>query len=45
MAMDCYECKGYGDDYSYDPETDSLVCNCDTCPMNPDAEIWEEDEE
>ena len=25
MAMDCYECKGYGDDYSYDPETDSIA--------------------
>ena len=45
MAMDCYECKGYGDDYSYDPETDSWVRNCDECYMNTDAEIWEEDDE
>ena len=30
----CYECGGYGDDYSYDPETDELVSNCDSCPHN-----------
>lgn len=30
----CYECGGYGDDYSYDSETGELVCNCDTCPFN-----------
>lgn len=30
----CYECGGYGDDYRYDAETDSLVCNCDDCWVN-----------
>ena len=29
----CYECTGLGDDYSYDPETDDLVCNCFDCPF------------
>ena len=28
----CYECQGYGDDYSYDPDTDEFVCNCYHCP-------------
>lgn len=32
----CYECGGYGDDYTYDPETDELHWNCPECPMNPD---------
>lgn len=36
----CYECSGYGDDYYYDPETDELVCNCDTCYFNR----WRTDE-
>lgn len=26
----CYECTGYGDDYSFD-ENGELVCNCDEC--------------
>lgn len=26
----CYECGGYGDDYSL------LVCNCPSCPFNPE---------
>lgn len=29
----CYECGGYGDDYSVVDE--ELVCNCFNCPMNP----------
>lgn len=28
----CYECCGYGDDYSAD-ENGELVCNCFTCPF------------
>ena len=28
----CYECGGYGDDYSVD-ENGELVCNCFTCPF------------
>ena len=35
----CYECSGYGDDYSID-EDGELVCNCDTCSM---AQFIEED--
>lgn len=31
----CYECGGYGDDYSFDEETGELVCNCDECPFGP----------
>ena len=30
----CYECTGYGDDYSFDDDGD-LVCNCNDCPFNP----------
>ena len=30
----CYECGAYGDDYSYDEETDQLVCNCPGCPFS-----------
>lgn len=30
----CYECKGYGDEMRYDPETDEYVYNCDDCPYN-----------
>ena len=35
----CYECGGYGDDYSYN-EDGKLVCNCDTCwvTLTRDAE-------
>lgn len=29
-ADTCYECGGYGDDYSID-ENGELMCNCDTC--------------
>lgn len=32
----CYECGGYGDDYTYDPEEDALRWNCPDCPMNPE---------
>ena len=31
----CYECGGYGDDYSYDENTGEMICNCDTCWNNP----------
>ena len=30
----CYECRGYGDDYYYDAETDEYVSACDGCPFN-----------
>lgn len=26
----CYECGGYGDDFSID-ENGEMICNCDTC--------------
>lgn len=29
----CYECSGYGDDYSFDDDGE-LVSNCDDCPWN-----------
>lgn len=29
----CYECTGYGDDYSVDSEG-NFVSNCDNCPFN-----------
>ena len=32
-AERCYECSGYGDDYSTD-EDGNLVSNCDNCPFN-----------
>lgn len=38
----CYECGGYGDDYSTD-ETGELVWNCPNCPCNPYKK--EEDDE
>ena len=37
----CYECTGYGDDYSFDSETGEYVRNCYDCPYNgrdPEAE-------
>ena len=30
----CYECGGYGDDYSTD-EDGELIHNCDSCVFNP----------
>lgn len=36
----CYECRGYGDDYYYDPETGEDVNACDDCPWNKD---WEDE--
>ena len=30
----CYECSGYGDDYSIDDDGE-LVCNCPDCPNRP----------
>ena len=32
MAIDCYECRGLGDDYRI--EDGELVSNCDGCPNN-----------
>lgn len=29
----CCECRGLGDDYSYDDEGD-LISNCSDCPYN-----------
>lgn len=29
----CYECMGYGDDYSFD-DNGELVDNCTDCPWN-----------
>lgn len=38
----CYECTGYGDDYSYD-EDGELVSNCDDCPHNPNRhDDWDD---
>ena len=38
----CYECMGYGDDYSYD-EDGELVSNCDDCPNNPNRhDDWDD---
>lgn len=38
----CYECTGYGDDYSYD-EDGELVSNCDNCPNNPNRhDPWDD---
>lgn len=31
LADVCYECTGYGDDYYWDDELDTLVCACDKC--------------
>lgn len=36
----CYECTGYGDDYSED-EDGNLVSNCTDCPYNSaNKEDW-----
>jgi len=32
-AEHCYECGGYGDDYSFD-ENGEMISNCDDCPFN-----------
>jgi hypothetical protein len=32
MPIDCYECRGLGDDYRI--EDGELVSNCDGCPNN-----------
>lgn len=37
----CYECGGYGDDYSFD-EDGELECNCPKCPHNPLKEEGDE---
>lgn len=37
----CYECTGYGDDYSED-EDGNLVSNCTDCPYNSaNQEDWQ----
>ena len=36
----CYECRGYGDNYYYDEETNDLVCTCYDCPHNENN--WED---
>ena len=30
----CYECGGYGDDYSFDEKTGEWKSNCKDCPLN-----------
>lgn len=30
----CYECRGYGDDYYFDNNSE-LICACDECPQQP----------
>lgn len=37
----CYECTGYGDNYSFDDDGE-LVCNCGDCPYN---QVWHDDDE
>lgn len=37
----CYECEGYGDDYSVD-ENGELVHNCETCQNNPFIDDWDD---
>lgn len=37
----CYECEGYGDDYSVD-ENGELVHKCETCPSNPFRGDWDD---
>lgn len=37
----CYECTGYGDDYSTD-ENGELVSNCDDCPFNSSRNDWDD---
>ena len=36
----CYECRGYGDDYYYDAETDDWVSACTNCPFNEWKDEW-----
>lgn len=38
----CYECRGYGDDYSFD-QNGELVCNCTNCLINPNRiDEWDD---
>jgi hypothetical protein len=38
----CYECRGYGDDYSFD-DNGELVDNCTDCPWNETrCDSWED---
>ena len=39
-AEHCYECSGYGDDYSFD-ENGEMICNCKSCPFNSSNENYE----
>ena len=36
----CYECSGYGDDYSFD-ENGEMICNCESCPFNSSNKNYE----
>lgn len=36
-AERCYECGGYGDDYSFD-ENGEMISNCEGCPFNSSNE-------
>lgn len=38
-AEHCYECGGYGDDYSFD-ENGEMTSNCDDCPFNSNNEEY-----
>ena len=38
-AERCYECSGYGDDYSFD-ENGEMICNCESCPFNSSNENY-----
>lgn len=37
----CYECEGYGDDYSVD-KNGEFVHKCETCPNNPFRGDWDD---
>lgn len=38
----CYECSGYGDDYSFHDDGE-LVSNCEGCPWNDSsADSWDD---
>lgn len=37
----CYECEGYGDDYSVD-KNGELVHKCETYPNNPFRGDWDD---
>lgn len=39
MAIDCYECTAYGDDYYLD-ESGEWVSACEDCPLNEQEDEW-----